>query len=477
MEHSATYVIVGGGIAGVSCAEGLSFLHPDKTIILITASPLIKAVKNVVPLSKHLVQFDVEECAPEKLSEKHSSVTVWHDTVAELDSKNHLLHTTSGKTVSYKKLCICTGGRAKLIAENHPHVVSIRDTQSVKDFQSCVKNARRIVIVGNGGIATELSYELEGIEIIWVVKDEHITAAFVDPGAAEFFKAKLEGSKETEGPSQRICKRMRFTEAEKAKANAAGAALGPDWHANLNLRGLLAASKTVSVKYGCEVKEILNADEGKARSGDTDTWPVYLLLTNGDTVGCDLVVSATGVIPNSALFARGNDDLNLAPDGGITVDEFMQSSLPDVYAAGDVCAAGWPLAKHWFQMRLWTQARQMGMYAAKCMVASLRNEPILQDFCFEMFTHVTKFFGYKVVLLGLHNAQGLGSNCELLLRATMGVEYIKCVMQDGKMQGAVLIGETDLEEMCENLILDQLDLSDFGEALLDPNVDVEDYFD
>lgn len=45
------------------------------------------------------------------------------------------------------------------------------------------------------------------------------------------------------------------------------------------------------------------------------------------------------------------------------------------------------------------------------------------------------------------------------------------------MQGAILIGETDLEETFENLILNQIDLSSFGEGLLDPNVDIEDFFD
>ena len=58
-----------------------------------------------------------------------------------------------------------------------------------------------------------------------------------------------------------------------------------------------------------------------------------------------------------------------------------------------------------------------------------------------------------------------------------GVEYVKVVMVDGRMQGALLIGETDLEETFENLILNQTDLTVYGEDLLDPNIDIEDYFD
>ena len=45
---------------------------------------------------------------------------------------------------------------------------------------------------------------------------------------------------------------------------------------------------------------------------------------------------------------------------------------------------------------------------------------MLLDFCFEMFSHTTTFFGYKVVLLGLFNAQGLDNNYQIQLRCTKG---------------------------------------------------------
>lgn len=81
------------------------------------------------------------------------------------------------------------------------------------------------------------------------------------------------------------------------------------------------------------------------------------------------------------------------------------------------------------------------------------------------------------MVLGKYNAQGLGSDHELMLRCTKGHEYVKVVMQNGRMMGAVLIGETDLEETFENLILNQMDLSAYGEDLLNPDIDIEDYFD
>ncbi|MEQ2201858.1 Pyridine nucleotide-disulfide oxidoreductase domain-containing protein 1 [Xenoophorus captivus] len=59
------------------------------------------------------------------------------------------------------------------------------------------------------------------------------------------------------------------------------------------------------------------------------------------------------------------------------------------------------------------------------MAADVLSESIELDFCFELFSQVTKFFNYKVVLLGKFNAQGLGSDHELLIRCTKGQEYVK----------------------------------------------------
>lgn len=56
-----------------------------------------------------------------------------------------------------------------------------------------------------------------------------------------------------------------------------------------------------------------------------------------------------------------------------------------------------------------------------------------------------------------------------------GEKYVKAVMQNGRMVGAVLVGETDLEETFENLILNQLDLSAYGDDLLEQ--EIEDFFD
>jgi small subunit ribosomal protein S18b len=66
------------------------------------------------------------------------------------------VRTRCGKEIGYKRVCVTTGGAPKLIAKDHPLVLGIRDTESVKVLQEKIRGARRIMIVGNGGIATEL---------------------------------------------------------------------------------------------------------------------------------------------------------------------------------------------------------------------------------------------------------------------------------------------------------------------------------
>jgi hypothetical protein len=66
---------------------------------------------------------------------------------------------------------------------------------------------------------------------------------------------------------------------------------------------------------------------------------------------------------------------------------------------------------------------------------------------------------------------------EIWTRISPGVEYVKVVVFQGKVVGALLLGDTGLEEVFENLILDRLDVSALGADLLDPALDLAEYFD
>ena len=69
------------------------------------------------------------------------------------------------------------------------------------------------------------------------------------------------------------------------------------------------------------------------------------------------------------------------------------------------------------------------------------------------------------------------TDVEIWLRIVPDVEYIKLVVFHGNIVGAMLVGDTNLEETFENLILNKVDVGSIGIQLLDPDIDIEDYFD
>jgi len=84
-------------------------------------------------------------------------------------------------------------------------------------------------------------------------------------------------------------------------------------------------------------------------------------LTDGERLPADLVVAAVGVRPNVGLAERAG----LAIDRGVAVDEYLQTSAPGIYAAGDV--ARWPDPRSGERVRVehWVVAQRMGQAAAR----------------------------------------------------------------------------------------------------------------
>ncbi|KAL0022517.1 hypothetical protein WJX79_005810 [Trebouxia sp. C0005] len=473
------YVVLGGGIAGVCCAEELCKLCQDDEVVLVSSYKTLKGVGNVVKYTDNLENFEIVERDLSSLP--YANVTVQQGTAAGLSAGGKQVLLSDGKRLLYDKLCVCTGANPKAVAHG-PHVVVLRDQGTIEALALRLSGKRRIVLVGNGGIALEVAHALSAVEVIWAVKHKHIGR---DKQPAESIIKTQQGT-------------MHF-----------GHAVGPQWAKALPQSSI---ASHITLEYGVDVTSIqshspddspmqhcTNSSTGSSqhqstskpsldgeqqrvnKEGDQDgAWPVTVCLSNGKTYGADLVISAIGVEPNTGWLPeqvrRGESD------GGIIVDRLMQSSVPGVYAAGDACTIAWTdQAPHWFQMRLWTQARIQGMFAAHAM-AGVTDEMAF-GFNFELFTHITRFCGQKVVLLGLYNGQGLHQEPEEYMvtysRTTQGMNptFVRVLLLRGRMQGAVLLGETELEETFEHLILDGLDLTRYGPDLLAPDVELEMIFD
>lgn len=202
-----------------------------------------------------------------------------------------------GQKFGYKKLCLCTGANPKLLHFDSPHIIGLRDTDSAINLKEKLATSKKVCIVGNGGIATELIYELKNVEVVWIIRDKYIASTFVDAGAAEFLMNCVGSDKDAVKPATTL----RYTISSSssttgsAKSDIPGCALGPNWHNNLLLVGGSVSDKTITVEYQSEIESI---NEIKPKLDDlAEEWPVYVTLASGKVFGCDFVISATGVCP------------------------------------------------------------------------------------------------------------------------------------------------------------------------------------
>jgi NADPH-dependent 2,4-dienoyl-CoA reductase/sulfur reductase-like enzyme len=516
-EPPLRIVIVGGGVAGVSCTEA---------IVNCISSLSNKLLKNTGNYHITLVSSDGQALKHSEAKDDERaydvSVTVLqsHDVVRWLEEKagsgsraslKFVQGTVTGVNVDarivtvecahaiggcvhlpYSKLCLCTGSSPKRLLES-PEVVTVRDTDSVAGMAAMLArfkgNGRqpKIMVVGNGGIALDLVAGVRGVDVCWVVRHTNIGDAFFDGECGAFLEEEMWGLREGGGAQVRGNanvsdgrKTLVAPTSSTKQPLMGGASVGPAWAA------ALASGGDSEEPYGelvihkeCEVL-------GVRKLGDL----CEVELSNGTVISdVSLIISAIGVdpTPNVAWLPH---EIKRAPDGGILVDVDMRTSCDDIFAAGDACTVGHgnatPGNSHttWFQMRLWSQARSMGIRAAHCILGV--EDQMASDLAFDLFTHATTFLGKRVILLGSFNGQALDTggnegNVTLYSRvegtALGRRSFVRVVIQGGKVKGAICIGETGLSEVLENLIMDGLDVSSYGADILSHQLDLDDLFD
>ena len=80
------FVVIGGGIAGVCCAEELCQLCPEDMVTLITASDVVKAVTNWKQVGKVMETFDVQERCIAVWKQKPSNLNIVRATVSSMNA-------------------------------------------------------------------------------------------------------------------------------------------------------------------------------------------------------------------------------------------------------------------------------------------------------------------------------------------------------------------------------------------------------
>lgn len=198
-------------------------------------------------------------------------------------------------------------------------------------------------------------------------------------------------------------------------------------------------ARGIEVICGANSKEVIADDEGRARA---------LLLDDGRMLYCDLVVMAVGIRPSIAL-ARA---CGIETKRGILVDDQLRTSAPDVFALGEC-------VEH--------DGQVFGLVAplfdqAKVLAKTLRDLPA---------SFVNKDVSTKLKVTG----------CDLFsagdFRETQGREcitysdpqaaiYKRLVIEEGRLVGTVMYGDTDDGGWFFNLIRDGVDISDMRDMLI-----------
>eukprot|EP00002_Diphylleia_rotans_P032006 TRINITY_DN6680_c0_g1_i3.p1 TRINITY_DN6680_c0_g1~~TRINITY_DN6680_c0_g1_i3.p1 ORF type:complete len:320 (+),score=49.44 TRINITY_DN6680_c0_g1_i3:55-1014(+) len=302
------FVVVGGGIAGTTCAITIKQSRPDASVVLISNTIILKNAVNIRKIAKAVEEFDVVlENDTSFLIER--GIDFIEAFVTGIDAHRKILLLNDGRELGFERLCLCTGGVPKIIS-HEPNVIGIRDTHSVNDLCRRLRSARTVLIVGNGGIALELVGAIKSCFVVWSIKDNYIGNTFFDEKASTFLIPHLFDGHQDACTDGQDCSMQKVLTEEQPESHGdgkthqpspyrGGASAGPGW-TNIVSSEIQSpphiTSSQLQIEFQTQVESIKLATGGE--------FPMEVLLSNKKTILCDFVVSATGVSPNTDFLAE-----------------------------------------------------------------------------------------------------------------------------------------------------------------------------
>jgi NADPH-dependent 2,4-dienoyl-CoA reductase/sulfur reductase-like enzyme len=311
MKKSNVVILGGGMVAGYAAKQMVELGLPKGELAILSADNAVPYERP--PLSKSFLAGKDSEAAirinPESFYEEHGIELRLKLEVAGVDIKRKRLVLKPGDEFEFQKLIIATGARPrtlKIPGSRLNNLFYLRTLDDSKRIRGAAEGAKQAVVIGGGFIGMEVAAVLaqKGIEVTMVLSDDRIWKRLFSSEMSNFFESYYAGR------GVRILKSSAVTE----------------------LRGDEAVKAAV--------------------------------LRDGQAIQCDLVVAGIGVEPVTEVVSSSG----LATGDGILVNQYLQTSHPDIYAAGDVANYEDVIFQKRRRVEHWDNAVSQGQHCARCVM-------------------------------------------------------------------------------------------------------------
>ncbi len=396
------YVIVGNSAAAIGAVEGIRSVDPNGRITLFSDEPYHTYSR---PLISYYLFGKVTEdkmyYRPLDFYERQGVEARLGTKVSSLMLEEKMVVLESGKKVSYDRLILATGGKPILPpmpGRELEGVSSFLKWEDVKGLEKTLFPGARTLVIGAGLIGLKAAEALvkRGAQVTVVELANRVLSAILDESAAAMVQESLEEH---------------------------------------------------GVRFFLEntVSEILGT-EGKV-SG--------VRLQDGTVRECDRVVIAIGVSPNTNL-AR-NTELML--NRGVLVDEFMQTSVAGIYAAGDVAEGYDILYRQKRVLPILPNAYKQGFTAGVNVAGGS------QSYRGGFAMNSIGFFDLPMITAGIVKPEG--DEFTVMLAADKARRlYKKIVLREGKIVGFIALNQIDRAGILTGLMDKEVDVTPFQDDLL-----------
>jgi 3-phenylpropionate/trans-cinnamate dioxygenase ferredoxin reductase subunit len=367
MSHR--YVIVGASLAGATAAITLREEGGDGTVTLIGAEE--EPPYERPPLSKAYlrgeVPFDKALVRPSAFYADHGIETMFGTRATRIDPSARFVELEDHRRVPFDALLIATGGRNRRVSIPGGELEGIYGLRTVQDADRIRKEmvaGRRVVVVGMGFIGSEVAASLrhKGLDVV-----------AIDPSKTPLFRVLGE---------------------------AVGQTIA-DLHRAHGVRTIF--------------EDTVAAFEGTRRVG-------CVVTRAGLRLDCDFAVVGIGIEPDLEILG----DSGIHVDNGIVVDEYCQTNVSDIFAAGDVANHYHPVFGRHIRVEHWQNAIKQGAAAAR----NMRGNRIPYD---EIHWFWSDQYDANLQYVGFHTKWE-----QLVVRGGMDSgSYLACYVNDGRIDAAV----------------------------------------